>query len=176
MRTYGREFRVPVVLISTACRAVVVQLTVNVKMDTFELQLYKRDKWEFDSYYTDQDSALDEARRMTKTTRFGGVRVLADKYDEETKQSNCAVVFSQMLKDAAPQKRKKGGPSADWRKEAAGNSNAVRRGTEADFKKTRQRVAPPKKKSFVFKTFAMAASMLVIGVGVMVWLSGSVSF
>jgi hypothetical protein len=53
MRTYGREFRVPVVLISTACRAVVVQLTVNVKMDTFELQLYKRDKWEFDSYYTD---------------------------------------------------------------------------------------------------------------------------
>jgi hypothetical protein len=176
MRNDLPDFRIPVVLISTACGADIVQHTVIVEMDTFELQVYKRDKWEFDSYFTDQHSALDEARRLIKTTRHGGVRVLADKYDENTRASNCAVVFSQMLKGSEPKKRQKPGPTTDWRKQVAGKSNSVRRAAEGDFRAPRRPVAPAKKKSIVFKMFATAVSMLAIGVGVMVWLSGPIKF
>jgi hypothetical protein len=152
-------------------------------MDTYELQVYKRDKWEFDSYFNDRESALDEARRMIKTTRHGGVRLLADKYDEDTKKSGCAVVFSHMLKGDVPARRKKVGATTDWgkpttdrHKKVAGTSNKVRRGTEANSRAPRRPVVPPKKKSLVFKMLAIAVCMLTIGVGVMVWLSGSVNF
>lgn len=144
-----------------------------VAMQSFELQVYKRGKWEFDSYFNDRDTALDEAHRMADTTRHGGVRVLADKYDENSNESACDVIFSRMLKTHTPVKNGKIVESADWRQQASRNAGSSRNGAQADFRQTsRPRRAAEQKTFPVLGMVAMALAMLAIGIGAIIWLGG----
>lgn len=153
--------------------AVFIVLLVMVAMQSFELQVYKRGKWEYDSYFNDRESALDEAHRMVDTTRHGGVRVLADKYDENSNGSACDVIFSRMLKTHAPVKNGKAVLLADWREQASRNTGSTRNGAQADFRQTSRPRRAAEQKSFpVLGMVAMALAMLAIGIGAIIWMGG----
>jgi len=142
-------------------------------MHSFELQVYKRGKWEFDSYFNDRDTALDEAHRMVDTTRHGGIRVLADKFDDNSGETACDVIFSRMLKSHALAKNGNAGPSADWREQASRNAGSAKNGAQADFRQTnRARRTPQRKKFPVFGMVFMALAMLAIGTGALLWMGG----
>lgn len=63
-------------------------------MRAYEIQLFKENKWEFDSYINDQGTALAEADRLLNSNRHEGVRVIEEKYDPESNRSDCAVIYS----------------------------------------------------------------------------------
>ena len=141
-------------------------------MQSFELQVYKRGKWEFDSYFNDRDTALDEASRMVDTTRHGGVRVLADKYNEKSNESACDVIFSRMLKSHTPVQNGKAVDSADWRAQAS-RSSGPSNGAQADFRNAPRPRRSSEQKGFPVLGFvAIALAMLVIGIGAIAVLGG----
>jgi len=112
-------------------------------MRAYEIQLFKDNKWEFDSYINDCGTAMAEAERLLATNRHEGVRVIEEEYDPATNRSKCNILLSQMRKPqryargpvrggtgrrktsskrAAPRRRRTGG-----RRPASGKTAARRR-------------------------------------------------
>lgn len=71
--------------------------TVTV-MQSFELQVYKAGKWEFDSYFDDRETALFEASRLHDNDRYNGIRVLEEVFRDDSDTSDCSVIFSRLKK------------------------------------------------------------------------------
>jgi len=67
-------------------------------MLSFELQVYKSGKWEFDSYFNDSEIALFEAERLHESDRYDGIRVLKEEYREDSETSSFSVIFSRLRK------------------------------------------------------------------------------
>lgn len=67
-------------------------------MQSYELQVYKNGKWEFDSYFDDRSTALFEAERLHQNDRYNGIRVLEERYRENSETSDCTVIFSRLRK------------------------------------------------------------------------------
>lgn len=67
-------------------------------MQSFELQVYKGGKWEFDSYFDDRETALFEAERLHDSDRYHGIRVLEEQFTEDSATSRCSVIFSRLRK------------------------------------------------------------------------------
>lgn len=70
-------------------------------MQSFELQVYKSGKWEFDSYFDDRETALFEAERLHDSDRYHGIRVLEEQFREDSATSQCSVIFSRVKKVGA---------------------------------------------------------------------------
>ena len=113
------------------------------EMRAYEIQLFKNNKWEFDSYINDRGTAMAEAERLLATNRHEGVRVIEEEYDPATNRSKCNILLSQKRKPqryargpvrggtgrrktsskrAAPRRRRTGG-----RRPASGKTAARRR-------------------------------------------------
>lgn len=62
-------------------------------MRSFELQTYKDGRWKMNSVFDDRKYAIDEATRLDQTTRYAGVRVIEENYNEETNESTSRTLF-----------------------------------------------------------------------------------
>ena len=71
-------------------------------MQSFELQVYKGGKWEFDSYFDDRETALFEAERLHDSDRYHGIRILEELFRDDSATSECSVIFSRLRKAEAP--------------------------------------------------------------------------
>ncbi len=97
-------------------------------MQSFELQVYKGGKWEFDSYFDDRETALFEATRLHEYNRYNGIRVLEEVFRDNSDTSDCSVIFSRLRKI-----ENKGGGVGDPRTQASREAHrkTVREGSKS---------------------------------------------
>ncbi len=107
-------------------------------MRSYEIQVFKAGKWEFDSYFKDRDSAMFDADQLAADARIEGVRVLKENYDETSNTATCDVIFTRL--------RNKNGPG-DRRKKAQ-KQNRSQKGSSAG---RGERVRPVRRKKPVKK-------------------------
>jgi hypothetical protein len=62
-------------------------------MRAFEIQTYQDGKWKIDSVFDDRDLALFEARRVDEGSRYAGVRVIEEIYDEVSDLTTTRTIF-----------------------------------------------------------------------------------
>ncbi len=77
-------------------------------MRSYEIQIFKGGKWEFDSYFDDRDSAMSDADQLAADVRIQGVRVLKENYDQDTNVATCDVIFTRMRKKNGPGDNRQG--------------------------------------------------------------------
>lgn len=59
----------------------------------FELQTYNAGKWKIDSIFDDKQLALFEAKRLSESGRFPGVRVVQESYDTERDKTDFRIIY-----------------------------------------------------------------------------------
>lgn len=62
-------------------------------MKAFEIHTYLDGKWKIDSVFDDRELALFEARRVDEGSRYSGVRVIEEKYDEVSDLTTTRTIF-----------------------------------------------------------------------------------
>jgi hypothetical protein len=62
-------------------------------MRAFEIHTYHDGKWKIDSVFDDRELALFEARRVDEGTRYSGVRVIEEVYDEASDLTTTRTIF-----------------------------------------------------------------------------------
>jgi hypothetical protein len=65
----------------------------NPRNTTYEVQVFRDKRWRIDSMFDDKALALVEAKRMTESGRFIGVRVLAETFDERSGNATTTTVY-----------------------------------------------------------------------------------
>ncbi|MBT5047563.1 MAG: hypothetical protein HOM58_03600 [Rhodospirillaceae bacterium] len=81
-------------------------------MKAFEIHTFQDGRWKIDSVFDDRELALFEARRVDEGTRYSGVRVIEELYDEASDLTTTKTIFrggnrdrqERVLKAAAAQK------------------------------------------------------------------------
>lgn len=63
------------------------------RVRSFELQTFREGKWKIDSVFDDRTYAIDEAKRLDASTRYSGVRVVEENYDEATNGVTSRTLF-----------------------------------------------------------------------------------
>ena len=62
-------------------------------MRAFEIQTYLDGKWKIDSVFDDRELALFEAKRVDAGSRYSGVRVIEENYDESSNLTTTRTIF-----------------------------------------------------------------------------------
>ena len=62
-------------------------------MIAFEIQVFKDGVWKVDSIFDDRELALFEAKRIDEGTRYPGVQVVEEKYDETSDLTTTRTLF-----------------------------------------------------------------------------------
>ena len=62
-------------------------------MKCFEIHTFQDGKWKIDSVFDDRELALFEARRVDEGSRYSGVRVIEEKYDEASDLTTTRTIF-----------------------------------------------------------------------------------
>ena len=62
-------------------------------MKAFEIHTYQDGKWRIDSVFDDRELALFEARRVDEGSRYSGVRVVEENYDEASDLTTTRTIF-----------------------------------------------------------------------------------
>lgn len=62
-------------------------------MRAFEIHTYQDGKWKIDSVFDDRELALFEARRVDEGSRYSGVRVIEENYDEASDLTTTRTIF-----------------------------------------------------------------------------------
>lgn len=62
-------------------------------MRSYELQTYKDGKWKMDSVYDDRQFAIEQGKRVEQSSRYSGVRVIEENYDDATNESTTRTLF-----------------------------------------------------------------------------------
>ena len=62
-------------------------------MRAFEIHTYHDGKWKIDSVFDDRELALFEARRVDEGSRYSGVRVIEENYDESSNLTTTRTIF-----------------------------------------------------------------------------------
>ena len=96
-------------------------------MRTFEIQTFKDGEWRLDSVFDDQELALFEAKRVNEGTRYAGVKVVEEIWDEATNLTKTRTLFrggaarnDMPAKPKVAAKRTKSGYRTGKRKERSG--------------------------------------------------------
>ncbi|MEE8334687.1 MAG: hypothetical protein V3R85_12645 [Alphaproteobacteria bacterium] len=154
-------------------------------MQSFELQVYKASKWEFDSYFDDRDTALFEATRLHESDRYNGIRVLEEVFREGSDTSDCSVIYSrlkkmteevdprlQAAKEVTRMVARESNKSTREQKGGASKSqkNKSRKKTKAGSTRKSGGSSGSKSHRSLYTLMIMATIILVIGVGAMVGL------
>ncbi len=56
-------------------------------MRAFEIHTFRGGKWKIDSVFDDKELALFEARRMDESSRYSGVRVIEENFNESSNET-----------------------------------------------------------------------------------------
>ncbi len=62
-------------------------------MKAFEIHTYQDGKWKIDSIFDDRELALFEARRVDEGSRYSGVRVIEENYEESSNLTTTRTIF-----------------------------------------------------------------------------------
>ena len=77
-------------------------------MRAFEIQTFKDGEWKVDSIFDDRELALYEAKKISGSTRYAGVKVIQEDWDEATNQTTTRTLFrGGAAKNDMPAKPKK---------------------------------------------------------------------
>ena len=122
-------------------------------MKAFEIQTFQDGKWRIDSIFDDRDLALFEARRVDEGSRYSGVRVIEEVYDEVSDLTTTRTIF-------------RGGRAARMEKlrkaEAAKKAPLPRSGTGVGKEPLRRGRAKPAKSSSSFLVPLLMLSLIEV--------------
>ena len=136
-------------------------------MRSYEIQVYKGWKWEFDSYFEDRYSAMADADELVADARIQGVRVLKENYDETSNIAVCDVIFTRMRnKNAGPDLKRKPAPRNNRSKNRSTSQNGIGH-RRSRHRKPRKKLAGP-----VFLLTLIAIFFLLGGISTIVVLGG----
>jgi hypothetical protein len=76
-------------------------------MKAFELHTYQDGKWRIDSVFDDRELALYEAKRVDEGSRYPGVRVVEENYDDVSDLTTTRTIFRGGSVDHIPATKKK---------------------------------------------------------------------
>ena len=62
-------------------------------MRAFEIHTFKDGKWKMDSVFDDRELAIFEARKISEGSRYAGVKVVEENYDETTNLTTTRTLF-----------------------------------------------------------------------------------
>ena len=62
-------------------------------MKAFEIHIFREGKWKIDSIFDDFELAVFDARRMSESNRYSGVRVIEEIFDDNTGETRSRTVF-----------------------------------------------------------------------------------
>ena len=105
-------------------------------MIAFEIQVFKEGAWKVDSVFDDRELALFEAKKIDEGTRYSGVQVVEEKYDEASGRTKTRTLYRGGATKTGKPKAQKEAP--------ASKRPAQRRGTGKEA--TRKGKAKPKAK------------------------------
>lgn len=60
---------------------------------SFEIHTFVRGQWKIDSIFDSRDLALSEARRIDEGSRYSGVKVVEEIFDETTQHVNARTIY-----------------------------------------------------------------------------------
>jgi len=133
---------------------------------SYEIQIFKGGKWEFDSHFDDRDSAMSDADQLAADLRIQGGRVLKENYDQDTNVATCDVIFTRMRKKNGPGDNRQGPQKVSYNKPKPAGTHGVR-------PRPKNRERPTKKSgSPVLALVTFALIILVGGVATMFGLGG----
>lgn len=75
-------------------------------MRAFEIHTYHDGKWKIDSVFDNRELALFEARRVDEGSRYTGVRVIEENYDEASDLTTTRTIFRGGTADRLEKARK----------------------------------------------------------------------
>ena len=120
-------------------------------MKAFEIHTYQDGKWRIDSVFDDRELALFEARRVDAGSRYSGVRVIEENYDEASDLTTTRTIFRGGTVDRFEKARKKTQDAEEHKR--------VRRSTGAR-SKGRKTGKSQKSSSFVVPVLILGALVL----------------
>ena len=76
-------------------------------MKAFEIHTFRGGKWKIDSVFDDKELALFEARRMDDSSRYSGVRVIEENFNESSQETVTRTLFKggRAQKQASPREQ-----------------------------------------------------------------------
>mgnify|MGYP003673947266 CR=1 FL=1 len=127
-------------------------------MKAFEIQTYQDGKWRINSIFDDRELALFEARRVDESSRYSGVRVIEELFDEINSKTSTKTIF-------------RGGRAADLRtarepdtkKKAATNKPVRGAANRSGSRRTAGRRPPSKKKTSMVGPVILLFLVIVLG-------------
>lgn len=130
-------------------------------LTSYEIQLYQGGTWKINAIFDDDALAVFEARRMFESGRYGGIRVVAEEFNQDTGATKTRTIFrdSTVDKHNVAAKRVRAGvikdSAVDRRKRETGK--AVRR------KKAKQKKIEPLKLLLVLSLLVSLALAGLLG-------------
>ena len=129
-------------------------------MRAFEIHTFRDGQWKVDSVFDDRELAIHEARKVDESSRYSGVRVIEENYDEASDLTTTRTIF-RGKQDATKSKS----PRPTTRKAA---NRAAHRGGGERSRNGKSRPRPKKKKSSgVLVPVLILMLLLIAGVAVM---------
>jgi hypothetical protein len=123
-------------------------------MHSYEIQTFKDGEWKVGSIFDDREEAIDEARRIEQSTRYAGVKVIQEIWDEENNTSTFRTLFrGGAAKNDLPEKSKT----------AAASNNSSRHYAEKRTERPRRKKHQAKKAGFVVPIIVLMAISLAAG-------------
>ncbi len=62
-------------------------------MRAYEIQTYQGGRWKIDAVFDDRSLAMFEAKRMDEGSRYSGVRVVEETFEESTQKTTTRTIF-----------------------------------------------------------------------------------
>ena len=122
-------------------------------MKAFEIQTFAAGKWRIDSVFDDRELAMFEARRIDQSTRYAGVRVVEETFDESSQLSTTRTIF----RGGSADRNARAEPAKEQASGAKPRRNSRNRNARDRAGAKRKQPAKEKKKS-------MALPLLILGV------------
>ena len=118
-------------------------------MRAYEIHTFRDGVWKVDSVFHDREQAMSEAQKIDEGTRYAGVKVLEEKWDEASDQTTTRTLFrGGAAKNDLPAKP---------REVAKRTNSGHRNGTG----KERSRSGKEKKSSFIVPIMVLVAIVVV---------------
>ena len=136
-------------------------------MKAFEIHTFHGGRWKIDSVFDDRELAIFEAKRMDTSTRYAGVRVVEEIFDESNSQTATRTVYrgtrvAQANEEAVKQ-------AADVRTRA--HADRRRRTEKKDVERKQMARKARNAKSSPFRLIAIMSLLVFVALGALYGLS-----
>ncbi len=108
-------------------------------MRAFEIHTFKDGKWKMDSVFDDRELAIFEAKKISEGSRYAGVKVIEENYDELTNLTTTRTLFrggfakTEKSKKPAAAKARRAGPRTGTGKDPGRKGSAKPKKKQSNF-------------------------------------------